>query len=169
MPNADHTNRQVSFLQMIENNKAIIYKICHVYCPAAAEREDLAQEIIYQLWKSGNRFDTDRRFTTWMYRVALNTAISYYRKTNRTPSQEPLSAFENEIPAEENTAQDENRKELFKQIELLKEFEKALIILYLEGKNHPEIADILGISVSNVSTKLNRVKEKIKKSIPVKK
>lgn len=152
-----------TFLRLIEENRAIIYKICNSYCPNKADREDLAQEIIYQLWRSGHVLDPDRRFSTWMYRVALNVAISFYRKTPQDNRIVSLSGEEENIADRAGAGeQEENLKRLQTFIYELKELERALMILYLESKTYKEIADILGITETNVATKISRIKEKLK-------
>ncbi len=151
-----------AFLRLINDNKAIIYKICNSYCPNRADREDLVQEIIYQLWRSGHSFDPNLRFSTWMYRVALNVAISFYRKK----AQDPIVSLsdEEETIADKTTTheQEENIKRLQTFIYELKELERALMILYLESKTYKEISDILGITETNVATRISRIKEKLK-------
>lgn len=153
-----------NFLRLIQQNSGIIYKICHAYCPAKADHEDLAQEIIYQLWKAGKSYDDNYKFTTWMYRVALNTAISYYRVSNKNVA---TVAIDDTDIAAENTNNDgaaspENIRLLQLYISQLKELDKALMILYLEAKSYKEIADITGISETNVATKISRIKDKLK-------
>lgn len=149
-----------AFLQLIEENKSVIYKVCHSYCRNKADRDDLAQEIIYQLWRSAHRYDANQRFTTWMYRVALNVAISFYRKSSRGNTVSLSGAEENiaDFPGEEN----ENLKRLQTFIYGLKELEKALMLLYLESNSYREIAEILGITETNVATSISRIKEKLK-------
>jgi RNA polymerase sigma factor (sigma-70 family) len=158
---------QDPFIQLIEDNKALIFKICNAYCQLQADREDLAQEIMFTLWKGRTRFRPDYKFSTWLYRVALNVAISYYRKTKKTTPNIQLSDIHTEHVAHSFTLTDkEDRQQLLHQeIAALKEFDKALIILYLEGKSYKEIAEIIGITETNVATKLNRIKEKIKQNI----
>lgn len=152
------------FLQLIEDNKAIIYKICNAYCPNKADRDDLVQEIIYQLWKSGHSFDPGQRFTTWMYRVALNVAISFYRKGSKENTITSLSGEEENIA--DNTSNtnelEENIVRLQQFINELKELDRALMILYLESRPYKEIAEILGITETNVASKISRIKEKLK-------
>jgi RNA polymerase sigma factor (sigma-70 family) len=149
-----------AFLQLIENNKAIIYKVCHSYCPNKADRDDLAQEIIYQLLRSAHRYDQAQRFSTWMYRVALNVAISFYRK-NARGNTFSLSGEEENI-ADRPGEDDENLKRLQTFIYELKELEKALMILYLESHSYKVIAEVLGITETNVATSISRIKEKLK-------
>lgn len=153
-----------AFLQLVEENKRIIFKICNAYCRNKNDREDLAQEIIYNLWKSGRSFNNEQRFSTWMYRVALNVAISFYRKEKRS---KPLLSLPGHIvniadTREENAATEEKLNLLQQFINDLKELDRALVILYLEEKSYSEIADILGISETNVGTKINRIKTKLK-------
>jgi RNA polymerase sigma factor (sigma-70 family) len=154
------TAEKETFLQLIENNKAVIYKVCHSYCPNKADREDLAQEIIYQLWRSAHRYDAEQRFSTWMYRVALNVAISFYRKNTRANTFS-LSGEEENI-ADGTGEDDENLKRLQTFIYELKELEKALMILYLESHSYKVIAEVLGITETNVATSISRIKEKLK-------
>ena len=152
------------FLTLIKDNKGIILKICNSYCPNKNDREDLAQEIIYHLWKSGHTFNADHKFSTWMYRVALNVAISFYRKGKKPGP--VISMGEHLIDVEDkdegNNEAEKNNTLLLQFINELKELDRALIILYLENKSYDEISEILGITESNVGTKINRIKEKLK-------
>jgi RNA polymerase sigma factor (sigma-70 family) len=152
-----------TFLKLIDDNKAIIYKICNSYCSNKDDRKDLAQEIIYQLWKSAERFKEEYKFSTWMYRVALNVAISFYRKEKRTKEiiSFPEHAMDVEDPNYAKTTE-ENISLLQRFINELNELERALMLLYLEEKSYNEIAEILGITETNVATKISRVKEKLK-------
>ena len=157
-----------AFLQLIQQNKGIIFKISNAYCQNKNDREDLAQEIIYQLWKSGHRFNDAYKFTTWMYRVALNVAISFYRNKKRSShivsfDQSPDMA---ELP-DENKIKDENILLLQQFISELKELDKALMILYLETRPYSEIAEILGITETNVATKISRIKNTLKQKFSI--
>lgn len=158
---------QDPFIQLIEDNKTLIFKICNAYCRHAADREDLAQEIIFTLWKGRGRFRPDYKFSTWLYRVALNVAISYYRKTKKARPSISLSDIHMDQLAHPAQGKDEEDKQqlLQQEIAALKEFDKALIILYLEEKSYKEISEIIGITETNVATKLSRIKEKIKQNI----
>ena len=152
------------FVNLLKENRGIIFKICNSYCPNKNDREDLAQEIIFQLWKSYNNFNADYKFSTWMYRIALNVAITFYRKENKTSQ---TIAFTETLPEVEDKRdgiheKEENISRLQQFINELKELDKALMILYLEEKNHKEIAEILGITETNVATKLSRIKDKLK-------
>ena len=159
-------NGQISeeaFLQLIEANKGIIIKICNSYCPDKNFRQDLAQEIIYHLWKSGNSFQPGYKFSTWMYRIALNVAISFYRKQRTQPE---LVSYTTDTDLVDTTGEtgipEENIIRLQQLINEMNVLDKALMILYLESKTYAEIAEILGITETNVATKLSRIKGRLK-------
>jgi RNA polymerase sigma factor (sigma-70 family) len=153
------------FLQLIRDNKGILFKISNSYCRNRDDREDLMQEIIYQLWKSAGGFDTDRKFSTWMYRIALNVAISYYRQQRRSGLRITFGGDLHLMELADRPADTETEEK----IELLQQFineqnelDKALMILYLEERPYREIAEILGITETNVATKLSRIKGRLK-------
>lgn len=150
------------FLELIEENKRIIFKICNSYCPNKNERDDLAQEIVYNLWKSYQSFNINLKFSTWMYRIALNVAISFYRKEKKSGLH--VSISEHLIILEENTnaETDDNLNLLLNFINELKEIDKSIMLLYLDDKSYKEIAEITGISESNVATKIGRIKDRLK-------
>lgn len=153
-------------LQMILDNQRVIYKICHLYGYTATDREDLAQEIIYQLWRAGSSFKQEYKFSTWMYRIALNVAISFYRKRLVNPVVGAVNEHHLDI-ADTTGDQDgleENINSLQKFIGGLKELDKAIILLYLEEKTYKEIAEIVGISETNTATKISRIKEILKQN-----
>ena len=149
------------FIKLIKENKGIIYKICNSYCTDKNNRDDLAQEIIYNLWKSFPDFNSSFKYSTWMYRIALNVAISYYRQERKHKSHDSIS--EGLIVFEENTEMDteDNLKLLQGFINELKEIDKAIILLYLDDKSHRDIAEITGFSETNVATRISRIKEKL--------
>jgi RNA polymerase sigma factor (sigma-70 family) len=155
------------FLQLISDNKGIIIKICNTYCSDKRDREDLAQEIIYTLWKGSKTFNPKFKFSTWMYRVALNVAISFYRATKKLNNNISIEATGIDIEdiAVYNPTAEENLHLLQKQITDLKEFDKALMLLYFEEKTYKEISEIIGITETNVATKVSRIKEKLKQNI----
>lgn len=157
-------NQNEDFLTLIEKNKGVIIKICNSYCFNENDREDLSQEIVYQLWKSGDNFNADSKFSTWMYRVALNVAITFYRQKIKSTSFIPLN--ESHIQIEDNLGDAREREnkvlQLQQVINELNELDRALTLLYLEVKSYKEIAEILGISETNVATKINRIKSKLK-------
>lgn len=154
--------KEEEFTKLIQENKGIIYKICNSYCADKDDREDLAQEIIYNLWKSFGSFNTNLKFSTWMYRIALNVAISFYRQEKKFKNHNEIS--ERLIVFEENIEEDKesNLKLLQEFIKELKEIDKAIILLYLDDKSHREIAEITGFTETNVATKINRIKEKLR-------
>ena len=152
------------FTGLIKENKGIIYKICNSYCADKKDRDDLAQEIIYNLWKSFNSFNDEFKFSTWMYRIALNVAISFYRREKKFKYHDTIS--EGLIVFDENHEGDNevetNLSLLQGFINELKEIDKAIILLYLDDKSHREISEITGFTETNVATKINRIKEKLR-------
>lgn len=160
---------QDEFMRLLDGNKNIIYKICHLYCAGENDKADLAQEISYHLWKSAGSYKADYKFSTWMYRVALNTAISHYRKKKKDVPITPLSDHHfNREDAGLNDEQDEQIRSLYHFIGELSVLDKAVILLYLEQRTYKEIAEIMGLNVTNVSTKIHRLKERLKKSLTTK-
>ncbi|CAN5490115.1 sigma-70 family RNA polymerase sigma factor [soil metagenome] len=153
-----------AFLQLIQENKGIIFKICNAYCAGIHDREDLAQEIIYNLWKSWPAFDNSYKFSTWMYRIALNVAISSYRKKNKNIATISFDVSETDIAdrTEQRDLTAENSALLLQFINELNMLERALMLLYMDGKSYGEIADILGITETNTATKINRIKNNLK-------
>lgn len=154
------------FVDMVYSNLGIIYKICKLYADGE-DREDLKQEIIYQLWRSYPGYRGDSKFQSWMYRVALNTAMLGLRarKMQYTGLSEPdLNLHEDPFEIEE----EETRvKLLYKEISKLKDLDKSIIFLYLEECSYDEIAEITGISTKNVSVRLVRIRERLKKNLNI--
>jgi RNA polymerase sigma-70 factor (ECF subfamily) len=152
------------FLILIEKNKGIIIKVCNSYCVSKNDRQDLAQEIVYQLWRSGNNFNAYSEFSTWMYRVALNVAISFYRKKTRSNAVVPLNESHMDIEDDVSNADETEKRVIQMQrfINEMKELDRALALLYFEEKSYREIAQILGISETNVATKISRIKSRLK-------
>ncbi|WP_346858608.1 sigma-70 family RNA polymerase sigma factor [uncultured Draconibacterium sp.] len=151
------------FSTLIEKNQSIIHKITMVYTNGWTDREDLFQEICLQLWKSYPNFREDAKITTWMYRVALNTAISTIRRNSKAPSFEPLRDFDR---IDDETQNDkEQLQTLYNAISKLNRIDKAIILLWLEEKSYDEIAAIMGTSKKNVSVKLVRIKRKLEELI----
>ena len=150
------------FVELVEQHRKILYKVAASYCRNADDRHDLIQEITVQLWQSIHRYDQAQRFTTWMYRVAMNVAISFYR-THHTRSERTVRIEGSvlELAAPERESDDIRLLRRF--IDGLDALSKALMILYLDGNSYDTIAEILGISVTNVATKLNRAKERLRR------
>jgi len=151
------------FSELIQQNQAIIHKIAMIYANGSADREDLFQEICLQLWKSYPNFREEAQFTTWMYRVALKTAISNIRKSKNSFSFESLRETDN-IP-DESSDEKEQVKLMYSAISKLNRIDKAIILLWLEEKNYEEIAAIMGTSKTNVSVKLVRIKRRLEEMI----
>tara|TARA_R110002020_G_scaffold205043_2_gene409496 strand:- start:64 stop:492 length:429 start_codon:yes stop_codon:yes gene_type:complete len=137
--------------------------VANSYCKDVDDREDLIQEIILQLWKAYPSYNPDFKRSTWMYRIALNVAISAYRKeSKRTQLIRPLS--ETAIYLDEDKSETKDNRDLLQAlIRELKEVDRALILLYLDGYSYPEIGEMIGLSESNVATKLSRIKQQLKK------
>lgn len=158
-------NKTSNFLIVIERNKGILYKVANSYCRNNEDRKDLIQEMIVQLWKSFDDYDDTYKHSTWMYRISLNVAISFYRKENsrkRISHSLTMDIFdftETEIRSE----QESNLGILNQLISKLNDLNKALMLLYLEEKSYKEISEIIGITETNVATKIGRIKSKLKK------
>jgi RNA polymerase sigma-70 factor (ECF subfamily) len=152
------------FHQIIEQHKGVLFKIAKAYCQNDDDRQDLLQEMMIQVWKSLPKYNDTFAITTWLYRICLNVAISFYRKSaTRQHLNIPLVEELTSIRDEESNENQEQLSLLEKFISELNDFDKALMLLYLEDKSHSEISEIMGLSVSNVGTKLGRIKEKLKK------
>lgn len=150
---------ETAFLTLMAEHQGIIHKICRLYRDSREDREDLFQEITFQLWKSFPSFKGNSLISTWLYRIALNTAIASYRKEKPTIDYvETLPEFVEEPQNEELILRQERLLTAMKQ---LSESEKAIIALYLDDLSYLQIAEILGISENNVGVKINRIKTKI--------
>lgn len=151
------------FLQIITENQGIIHKVCSIYCDSEEDRRDLFQEILVQLWKSFSSFRNESKFSTWMYRVALNTAITSFKKDKRQPDKSGIP-YENLQLAVEvyDTTTEDQIKMLNKAVSQLTGIEKSIILLFLEDKKYEEIAEITGITQNYVRVKMNRIKKKLK-------
>lgn len=151
------------FVTDLEKNQNIVHKICRIYTNDQASHNDLFQEITIQLWKAYPKFRGDAKFSTWMYRVALNTAITLYRKKKRGIETQDYDSVHFRIHVEEFDDETEQQlKLMYEAVQELNDIEKALVFLYLEDKNYKEISDTLGISEVNARVKMNRVKTKLK-------
>jgi len=155
--------RKTRFLELIEQNQEIIHKICCLYAGNMDDNKDLGQEIICQLWKSYQSFRGDSKFTTWMYKVALNTALLNLRRYRNRVNTENLKRHHEDI-SYENSDPEKYRKIgiLYEAINQLREFDRAIVLLYLEQFSYKEISEVTGISESNVSVRLVRIKKTLK-------
>jgi len=151
------------FVTNLERHQNIVHKICRIYTNDQAAHNDLFQEITIQLWNAYPKFRGDAKFSTWMYRVALNTAITLYRKKKRGIQTIDYDSVHFRIQAEEyDPASEQQLKLLYSAVKELNDIEKALVFLYLEDKNYKEISETMGISEVNARVKMNRIKTKLK-------
>jgi RNA polymerase sigma-70 factor (ECF subfamily) len=155
---------ETSFLANLEQNLRIIHRVCHTYFPSdAVEREDVFQDIMYQLWKSYPQFKGESKFSTWIYKVALNTAITHIRRITRTPRIEELTESVACAPdLNDQVQQEEELHLLHEAIAELTDIDKAIILLHLEDQNYDEIASITGLTRTNISVRLVRIKRALK-------
>jgi RNA polymerase sigma factor (sigma-70 family) len=157
--------RQQHFAALLQDHHRIVFKVAGLYSRSAADREDLVQEISAQLWRSFGGYDPARaKFSTWMYRIALNVAISQTRRWRDADRFEPLAAHHLETVGggEAIPEQDERLAALYAFIGQLDPLNRALILLYLEDRSYTEMAEILGLSETNVATKISRIKQKLR-------
>lgn len=151
------------FLKIIRDNQGILYKVCNIYCDDEEDRNDLFQEILAQLWKSFPTFRNESKFTTWMYRVALNTAITSFKKVKRQPGYSRLTVENYQIADEVQSPETDEKIVLLKNaVNRLSGIEKSIILLFLEDKSYEDIAEITGITQNYVRVKMNRIKKKLR-------
>jgi RNA polymerase sigma-70 factor (ECF subfamily) len=160
----DAADRSQQFQELLERHRGILFKVANTYCRDPHDRADLAQEIATQAWRSFASYDSTRVFSTWMYRVALNVAISFRRNSGQ--HEQHTVAFDADLHdhAAENTdvENDDRVRALYRCIDALDPLNRALLILYLDERSQREIAEILGISETNVATKIGRLKERLR-------
>ena len=158
---------QESFGALLERHRGIVFKVANTYAHGADDRADLAQEIAAQLWRAYPRYDPARTFSTWMYRIALNVAISFVRTDLRRDRESvPLDDGLHDLAGDGADHEKEQQiRALHRFIALLPPLDRALMLLYLEDRSGREIAEVLGISESNVTTKLGRLKQRIRSEI----
>ncbi len=155
--------KEIIFLKVLDDHKLLIYKVARGYCHDETDLQDLIQEISIQIWRSLDRYDERYKWSTWIYRIALNVSISHYRRDKRKLKTTQLTPLIE--PASESKAQQESNEkiELLQGfIRELREIDRALIILHLEGLSSEEIAEILDTSQTNITTKISRIKQKLK-------
>ncbi len=151
------------FVTELENNQNIVHKVCTLYTNDRDSHKDLFQEITIQLWKAYPKFRGESKFSTWMYRVALNTAITLYRKSKKRIQTQDYESVIFKITADEYDPLEEQQLQLmYKAVKQLGDIEKALVFLYLEDKDYREIAETLGITEVNARVKMNRIKNKLR-------
>ena len=151
------------FTDLIRQHRGLIHKVAFAYCQDPADREDVVQEIAVQLWRCRERYDEQFRATTWIYRIALNVAISFYRRERRhRHGRQPLDEQTLLSTGSAELEPSDDVRRLFASIQTLGAIDKALVLLYLDGNEHALIADVLGTSVSNVGTRLHRITTKLR-------
>lgn len=166
-PGTEDATSPARFTALLEGQKRTLYKVAYIYCRDPEERQDLVQEIVIQLWRAFHRFDRRSSIATWTYRVALNVAISYRRREGRRlRDMAPLEFGLNVAEANHAFDADAQKSRVLRAlIDELDELSRSLTLLYLEGFDHAEIAEMLGTSVSNVGTRLGRIRRKLKTHI----
>ena len=159
------TTRKKQFVQLMEQNKGIVFKVANSYCQHQDDRQDLAQEILTTMWLAFEKYNPEYKFSTWMYRIALNVAISNYRKDSKR--EDKANANEECLVHIAELTQEGERSEeirlLYRFIGQLDSLNKAIMLLYLENEPYDDIANSLGISKTNVATRIGRIKEALRK------
>lgn len=155
-------NIEQEFLSVVREYERVIYKVCYLYTTKNAPLGDLYQEVVLNIWKAYPKFRKECKVSTWIYRIALNTCISFIRKEKHTPELVTLTR-EADWMTEDRDPLTEMLRELYRLINHLGQLDKSIILLYLEEKSYEEIGEITGLTVTNVATKLSRIKDKLKK------
>ncbi len=149
------------FVSLLNQHQRIIYKVCNLYMDSHADREDLFQEITLQAWKAYAGFRGDSKFSTWLYRVALNTAITFFRKEKKNPGIYSMDTIPERADEDDNLIEEQVRA-MYQAIGNLSKIDKAIVMLYLEDYNYNDIGEMMGITANNVAVKMNRIKTKLK-------
>lgn len=157
-------SKEKEFIALLNEHQRIIHKVCNLYMDAHADREDLFQEITLQAWKAYGNFRGDAKFSTWLYRVALNTAITFFRKEKRQPDIFSTDAVPDFNANDAYDPIEEQVKAMYAAIGELSKIDKAIVMLYLEDYNYNDIGEMMGITANNVAVKMNRIKTKLKES-----
>ena len=158
-------NKKDTFITAIKANEGLIYKIAAVYTDNTEDRKDLVQEIVYHLWKSFESFNQKSSLSTWMYRVAMNVGIYHLKVAKRKVATIPINGETINFHETENNDLEERLKIFRQSVDKLNLLEKGIVMLYVENKSHQEIAEITGISITNVGTKISRIKDKLKRQL----
>jgi RNA polymerase sigma-70 factor (ECF subfamily) len=159
--------RQERFTALLDEHRRILFKVAGTYARTPEDRQDLVQEMAAQLWRSFDRYDPAQRFSTWMYRVALNVAITHFRAETRkartfVPAEDAVLAAA--AAPEASTIEDDLRL-LWQAVEGLGPLDRALVVLYADGRSYAEIGQVLGLTATNVGTKIGRIKEKLRRKL----
>ncbi|WP_312388774.1 sigma-70 family RNA polymerase sigma factor [Chryseobacterium sp.] len=163
-----NSNLEKTFIAFLKENQRIVHKVCRIYTDNKEDHEDLFQEITIQLWKSFPSFKGDAKFSTWMYRVALNTAITLFKKAKKNDLTTAIDVSSLRIEYETYEDDEHKLKIMYQAIYTLSDIEKALIMMYLEDKSYREIGEILGITEGNARVKMNRAKNNLKQQLNTK-
>ncbi|WP_326984933.1 sigma-70 family RNA polymerase sigma factor [Chryseobacterium sp. MYb264] len=163
-----NSNLEETFVAFLKENQRIVHKVCRIYTDNKEDHEDLFQEITIQLWKSFPGFKGDAKFSTWMYRVALNTAITLFKKAKKNDVTTEVDVSSLRIEYEIYEDDEHKLKRMYQAIYTLSDIEKALIMMYLEDKSYREIGEILGITEGNARVKMNRAKNNLKQQLNTK-
>ncbi|RAI89443.1 RNA polymerase sigma factor [Algoriphagus yeomjeoni] len=158
-------NKEEEFVNLIHQNQGLIYKITSIYTRDRYEQDDLYQEIVYQTWKSFDNFKKAAKPSTWLYRVGMNTAITHMNRSKKQLQVVPLQDMKIQFSEQGDSEKEDKIQQLYSQIRKLNLLDRGIIFLFLEGKSYDEIAEISGISVSNVGTRMSRIKAKLKSGI----
>ncbi len=151
-------------MKLVQEHRSLLYKVCRIYCFTETDRQDLFQEMVIQLWKSYPGFRGESKFSTWLYRIALNTAISDLRKQRRRPSTTSTDEIPPSLPEMTWPGEEEQQlQQLYAAINRLSDVEKALVMLYLEDRSYEEMEEIMGINQNNLRVKMNRIRERLRK------
>ncbi|WP_295799720.1 sigma-70 family RNA polymerase sigma factor [Mucilaginibacter sp.] len=150
------------FILLITNNQGLILKVCNMYCNSREDKEDLFQDIILQLWRAYSSFNGDSKVSTWIYRIALNNAITRLRKETKREKFAGLDDHAFNIAAIDNKGENEQVQQMYNAIKKLSEVERAITMLYMDNYSYKEIAEVMGLSESNIGFKLNKIRTKLR-------
>ncbi|WP_025141961.1 RNA polymerase sigma factor [Pedobacter jeongneungensis] len=157
------TDLEIEFETKLKDYKLLIYKVCRMYANNHDDIQDLYQDIIIQLWKSYPKFRGEAKFSTWLYRIAINTVLTNFRKQKRNIQTSDVELQNIQIPYEEDIGlKEEQHEQLYAAIQQLNDVEKSIVMLYLEDKSYDEMEEILGISNATLRVKMNRIKDKLR-------
>ncbi|WP_306350235.1 RNA polymerase sigma factor [Flavobacterium sp. '19STA2R22 D10 B1'] len=154
---------QQTFEQELKTNELLVFKICRLYGKTEDDRKDLFQEIVIQLWRAYPTFRREAKFSTWLYRIGLNVAITQYRKDKNRIYTSDIEDFKIVTPVDDfNMEKEQQFKQMYSAIEQLNDIEKAIVMLFLEDKSYDDMEEILGINNGTLRVKMNRIKEKLR-------
>ncbi|SNR46813.1 RNA polymerase sigma-70 factor, ECF subfamily [Maribacter sedimenticola] len=159
-------SKEVEFTNLIRDHQGLLFKVTSIYTDTKQDQEDLFQEVVFQLWKYFDSFRNESKITTWMYKVAMNTAITFLKKDKRRPDSVSMADTVSQIMEPGNDdVYEERLRLLYAHLKHLNHLDKTLIFLLLEAKSYKEIAEITGLQASNVGTRISRIKQKLKSNM----